>query len=323
MARGRWRGIALVLLGACRTAGPAPDAGRVISADAAPIAADRGDDLHARLAAMVGDGNFHITRTFTTGFESLDDFFGSYVERSGHLGTTFHQLDGTRVHGGQLAHHAWITAANPVHPPGNTSHRGYPTLQFQRSAAGPFVERVVVELWAWLDVAVTAQPEGDWFSFLTLTSYADDAWPRVVVLNLNPAGHLYLMHVPQQQQSVHDIFQTDSLALPLRQWVRLSVLVDYTAQNRYDSPYVAAWQDGQLVSAARFDPRVDPNSVSRAQWPACLATWDGASIPAAEALCNLDYRGGLVQAHFGMYAAPRIATGTVFNDDLAIYELRR
>jgi hypothetical protein len=293
--------------------------------DGAPPLAPPADgaDEHAHVAALLGSSDFQISRVYRTGFESTDDFFGSYVEASGHLGSTFHQLDEVQVHGGKRSHHAWITGANPVQPPANTSHRGYPTFQFQRLPDGPFVDRVLVELWVWLDVALAPLEGQEWFSFATVTSYADAAWPRVLTLNLDAAGHLYLMHVPGQSQSVHDLFQSDTIAFPQRRWVRLSLLVDYTAANAHGSPYAAAWQDGQLVSAARFDPRVDPASVPRELWPPCLAGWDGQAIEDAEARCHLVYRGGLVQAHFGMYAAPLLAAGTVFNDDLVVYELRR
>ena len=77
------------------------------------------------------------------------------------------------------------------------------------------------------------------------------------------------------------------------------------------------------MSSARFDPRIDPTTVDPSLWPPCLAGWDGTSVADAESRCGLVYRGGLVQAHFGMYAPPLIPSGAVFNDDLAIYELRQ
>jgi hypothetical protein len=51
---------------------------------------------------------------------------------------------------------------------------------------------------------------------------------------------------------------------------------------------VAVWQDGELVSAARFQ---------------------GGD-------------GSLDQMHFGLYAAPSVTTGRVMNDEIAVYTAR-
>jgi hypothetical protein len=46
------------------------------------------------------------------------------------------------------------------------------------------------------------------------------------------------------------------------------------------------------------------------------------SIVQAEQMCGATYVGGLAQAHGGLYAPPGIASGTVYNDDLTIEEVR-
>jgi hypothetical protein len=110
----------------------------------------------------------------------------------------------------------------------------------------------------------------------------------------------------------------------MRQWVKLDVLLDFSPDNEYRSPYAKVWQDGTLVSAARFNPRVTLASLNamKATLP-CLKTWDGSSVERAESLCGAVYAGGLAQAHFGLYAPPLLSSGKVYNDDLAIYEIDR
>ncbi len=279
------------------------------------------DAEHTHVASLIGTDDFRISRVYRTGFEDPGDFFGSFVVPSPYLGTSYGELSEARVLSGKRAHHGWMKGVNEVVAGTNTNHRAYPTFQFQRTPLGAFQGRVLVELSVWLDATPQLGTDRDWFSFATLCSYGDDVWGRVYNLNVDADGHVYLMHVPKQGQSVHDIFQTKTLVFPQKTWVRLSLFVDYSSDNAHESPYVQAFQDGVLVSAATFDPRLDPTAVDKSLWPPCLSGWDGAKIEDAEKLCGLKWVGGLTQAHFGLYAPPLMDHGEAYNDDLVVYEL--
>lgn len=264
-----------------------------------------------------------VLRRFASSFESIDDFAGFYLVPSPHRGTTSQELSTAQVASGTSAHRAWMTGRNPVIAGENTNHRGYPTIQLHKREA-PYAALVRLEFRVFLDLELRACREQDWFSFMTLTSYADDQWTQVQLLNVDSQGVPHLMHVPTMGQAVHDIFQTHTIRVPQRQWVTFTVLVDYGSANAFNSPYLAAWQDGMLVSAARFNARVDPRGVPSSKWPACLSGWSGQDLADAEQRCQLDYRAGaLAQAHFGLYTPPLLKAGEVFNDDLEILELAR
>jgi hypothetical protein len=272
--------------------------------------------------------DFSFVRRWATSFEAVEDLRDPvrgdfYLTPQGHLETSWHELSGAQAHSGGLAHRAWFRGTNQVLANSNTNHRAYPTIQlFKRD--GAYAGLVRVELWVWLDAEARDCREESWFSLATLTSYADDYWANSQLVNVDAQGFVHLMHVPSLGQRVHDIFQTNSVRLPLRQWVKLTVLLDYGAANPWSHPYLAVWQDEQLVSAARFEPRIEPSAIAavpRAQWPRCLSAWDGISVEGAEAACGLNFRSGsLAQAHFGLYAPPRMYSGQVFNDDLEILE---
>jgi hypothetical protein len=264
-----------------------------------------------------------ISRRYATSFETLEEFSDFYLVPQNYLGTSWHELSTAVVHSGERAHRGWLDGWNDVVPGKNTNHRAYPTIQLFKQGE-PYADLVRVELWVWLDVEPVQCRDGDWFSFATLTSYADVNWFQSQLINLDSQGFVHLMHVPTQGKQVHDIFQTNTVHFPTREWVKLTALIDYSTDNAWRSPHIAVWQNEQLVSAARFSPRVDPTTLDRSLWPACLAGWDGRSVEAAEAQCQLDFRGGVLsQAHFGLYAAPLLTTGQVFNDDLEVLELKR
>lgn len=262
---------------------------------------------------------FVAGRRFWSSFESPDDFAGFYWVPAPHLGTTSQGQSRDTVHSGTFSYHATITGTNPVRAGENTNHRAYPTVQLFKTTDGPFQDRVRIEFWAWLDADLSGGRNADWFSFATLSSYADEGWYQSQLLNLNSDGYLRLQHVPTAGRSVVDIYQSDTVRFPMRRWVKLTILVDYTSANQWGSAYLAAWQDEQLVSAARFNGRADPTKVERGQWPSCLDGWDGKSIKDAELRCRLDYRpSSLAQAHFGLYAPPLLGAGQLFEDDLEI-----
>lgn len=275
------------------------------------------------LAQYTGTDKISVTGKYSTDFETVSEFSSFYLVPQGYMGTSSHNITGTVKHSGNYSHYAWMYGANPVVPGTNTNHRGYPTIQLHKLPAGSFQNMVFCEFYVMLNLTMTAVPDKDWFSFATFCSYSDDNWYRVYLVNLDSDGIVHLMHVPGHGQGVRDIFQTSTKYFPMNQWVKLSVLIDYTSQNSYSSPYIKVWQDGELVSAARFNPRVDPNTVPPASWPACLSTWGGTSITEAESLCGLTYTGGLAQAHFGLYAPPLFDSGEVWNDGLVIYEISK
>lgn len=220
-------------------------------------------------------------RVFTTSFEAVNDFDGFYLTPQAHLGTTFHELSDSIVHSGTYAHRAWITGANPASTASeNNNHRGYPTIQLQKTSSGSFASPCYITFWVWLDMDLQENSSGedDWFSFATFTDDESDNWDRTVLVNLSHDGFVHLQHVPKQGEQEH-IFQTSTTTFPQQEWVELKVYLDFT-----NNGYAKVWQNGELVSHAKVKKT----------------------------------KNKLAQAHFGMYCSPQITSGVVFNDDLKI-----
>lgn len=224
-------------------------------------------------------------RRFESSFESVSEFSLFYITPQGHLGTTYHDLQDSIVHSGTYAHIAWVTGTNPPSTPFvNNNHRGYPTIQLQKTSQGVFKTPCYVTFWVYLDMTLhPASPENEWFSFATFTPDESDNWSRTVLINLAYEDScLRLMHVPNQGQQNH-IFQTSSVKFPQKQWVEIKAYLDFDPAHGY----AKVWQNGILVSHAEVDG------------------------------CN----GNLAQAHFGMYASPLVSSGFIVNDDLVIEEV--
>ncbi len=223
-------------------------------------------------------------RAFTTSFESVKDFDGFYITPQNHLETTFHEITDSNVYSGNYSHRAWIKGANPMSTPTvNNNHRGYPTIQFQKTKEGPFKTPCYVTFRVWLDMELKENDgrEDDWFSFVTFTDDETDNWDRTVLVNLSADGFVHLQHTTNQGES-STIFQTSDITFPKREWVELKIYLDFS-----DDGYAKVWQDGKLVSYAKIG--------------------------------NITNK--LSQAHFGLYSSPNISRGEVFNDDLKIIEV--
>lgn len=231
-------------------------------------------------------------RVWQTGFEQQSDFDGFYITPVPHLNTTYQNLSGTNVHGGSKAHVAWITGANPkpdaANP--NTNHRGYPTIQLHKTSGGGYRTPVLVEWWVWLDMALespASPPAGlganacEWISFATLSLDKSDAWSRVVLLNQGWEGYTHLMHLKAQEDKSWS-YQDTTVPVPQKKWTRLTFWLD----ARSTGGRARAWVDGKLVSEGPV----------------------------------LGGHGLMEQAHFGMYADPDCRSGTIWNDDLRIFE---
>ena len=222
-------------------------------------------------------------KTFTTSFESVDEFSQFYIVPQNTPDPTSpqnqsHDLTNELARSGSYSHKGWIWGSNPDSTPLiNNNHRGYPTIQLYKTATGAFKTPVLIEFWAWLDVTLAP---GEWFSFATLDPTRVDIWDPVLV-NLSHNGFVHLMHVPSNGEKVWD-FQTDSISFPMQEWVKLSVCLHFDQHQGY----AKVWQNNQLVSSA--------------------AVHSG--------------NGELTQAHFGLYAPPSLTSGTVYNDDLQITE---
>ncbi len=132
-------------------------------------------------------------RVFATSFESVTDFEDFYITPQNHLGTTFHELTDSIVYSGTYSHRAWIKGSNSVSTSINNNHRGYPTVQFQKTSEGSFKTPCYVSLWVWLDMELNANTigEDDWFSFATFTDDETDNWRRTVLVNLSADGNIF------------------------------------------------------------------------------------------------------------------------------------
>jgi hypothetical protein len=270
---------------------------------------------------FVGQGALVKGREFSTSFESVAEFSKFYIVPQNHRRSSNHDLSSEERVSGQLSHKAWIYAGNPVSDTENTNHRAYPTVQFAKSALGIVKTAVLVEFWVWADIDLARSQGRSWFSLATFTSYDDIQWYRSYLINVDADYRVHLMHVPTQGESAADIVKRAPISLPRRKWARITAYIDYGRSNRFQSPFIAVWQDGVVVAASRFSDRISLDHVPKRSRPVCLRGWDGLSLDQAETLCNLRYVGGLAQAHFGLYAPPLLTSGTIFNDDLSVAEV--
>ena len=223
-------------------------------------------------------------KEFVSSFESVDDFADFFITPQGHLGTTYHELSDSIVHNGNFAHRAWINGSNPPSITTNNNHRGYPTIQFQKTSKGVFKTPCYVTIWVWLDIELQESNSGeedDWFSFATFTDDESDNWNRTVLVNLSHDGFVHLQGTTGQGKQDH-LFRTSDATFPKREWVELKIYLDFREEG-----YAKVWQNGELVAHAQIG--------------------------------NIENK--LSQAHFGMYSPPQLTQGMVFNDDLLIKEV--
>ncbi|MDD4839833.1 MAG: polysaccharide lyase [Clostridia bacterium] len=221
-------------------------------------------------------------RTFFTSFESADEFSNYYIVSQNYKNTT-HDLSTEIVYDGTYSHKAWIIDSYIESTSlENNNHRAYPTIQLYKDSQGAFVSPCLITFYVWVDMILTEHsPENQWLSFATITGDSSDNWYPVVCVNLSCDGFVHLMHIPTQGEKDY-IFQTTDVRFPMREWVELKIYYD----NREDG-YVKVWQNGELVSYGSLD----------------------------------NGNGLLSQAHFGLYAAPSIGSGIVYNDCLTIKEV--
>ena len=182
------------------------------------------------------------TRTFATGFESLDDFAGMYI--SPQTSSTRHALVTSPRHSGGKAHCGWLTGPGTRADKDGPNHRGYPTMQLWRLAGGGFATPAVIDIWVWANVPMH---RGDWVSFATLSADASDRWKRVVTVNLDPGGWVNVFHVPDQGRHIPEI--ETHRPFPMKRWVHLTITIDFDPRHGR----VSVLQDGKLVARARVN----------------------------------------------------------------------
>lgn len=227
-------------------------------------------------------------RTFTTGFEQVSDFNGFYITPSPYQGAVTHGLSTAQVHGGTNSHLATISNA-ATSCTGNCNHRGYPTIQLHKTAAGGMSGVVFTEFYVYVTMTIN---DGQWLSLATLTPDSSDAWSRTVLVNVGNLGrtgggnYMHLMHVPNQGESgwTYQAGSTNGgTQFPQNQWVKVSICLDLNPATGW----AKAWMNDVPVSAAPVS--------------------GGCGV--------------LEQAHFGLYAPPAISSGVIYNDDLQIREV--
>jgi hypothetical protein len=277
--------------------------------------------IPAFLQDFLDEENLKMRGSFSTGFESEGEFAPFYIVPFDHKNTATHSLSKEQSVSGKLSHKAWMYGKNRQVGGTNTNHRAYPTFQLNKTSLGIVKTAVLVEFSVWADIDLFPTEDKSWFSLATFTSYDDIQWYRSYLINVDSDYKVHLMHVPIQGQSSPDIFHDSKISLPRKAWAKITAYIDYSKNNRFNSPIIAVWQDGALVTASRFSDRVDPLRISPALQPKCLKGWDKQYVVSAEKMCDLKYEGGLSQMHFGLYAPPLLSRGVIYNDDLSVTEI--
>jgi len=285
------------------------------------IANESGKDAPDFLESFLQENNLITRKSFTTSFESVEEFAPFYVVPLNHNNTATHDLSQEKRVSGSSSHKAWIYGENPQVEGLNTNHRAYPTFQLRETALGIVTTAVLVEFSVWADIDLLPLEDKNWFSLATFTSYDDIQWYRTYLINVDSDYKVHLMHVPAQGAASPDIFHDSQISLPKKQWSKITAYIDYSNNNRFESPVIAVWQDGALVAASRFNDRVDPENIPPGLVPECLNGWDNRDVVLAEEMCNLKYEAGLSQMHFGLYSAPLLSHGVIYNDDLSVTEI--
>ncbi|MDO8603907.1 MAG: polysaccharide lyase [bacterium] len=184
------------------------------------------------------------SRVFKTSFESLDDFKGFYISPQNHQNSASHDFSTEQAKSGKYSHKGWIYKTNnPSTVFTNNNHRGYPTVQFNKTEGGAFKTPVLIEFWVWLDMEIA---KGEWFSFATLDHTNSTEWDAVLV-NLSDVGTVQLMHVPSNGKGTRT-FQTTNIKFPMKKWVKLTICLNFDAEKGG----AKVWQDDQLVSEANI-----------------------------------------------------------------------
>ena len=285
------------------------------------IANESGIDVPDFLKSFLNENNLATRGSFSTSFESVGEFAPFYVVPFNHNNTATHGLSQEKSVSGNTSHKAWMYGENPQVEGLNTNHRAYPTFQLSETNLGIVKTAVLVEFSVWADIDLLPVEDKSWFSLATFTSYDDIQWYRTYLINVDSDYKVHLMHVPAQGATAPDIFHDSKISLPEKQWSKITAYIDYSTNNRFDSPIIAVWQDGTLVAESRFNDRADPANIPPERVPECLNGWDKRDVAEAEEMCSLKYEGGLSQMHFGLYTPPLLSHGVIYNDDLSVTEI--
>jgi len=280
-------------------------------------------EIPAFVSNFLKEDNLVVGSQYINHFESTNELSNHYYVPQGHMNTASHDLTNANSVDGGNAHRGWIYGANSVQSGVDTNHRAYPTFQMKNTNLGIVETSVLVDIWVWADIDLYPVDGKNWFSIATFTSYDDKHWARSYLINIDKNYRLHLAHVPIHAVSSPDIFMTRDVPFPRAQWVRVTAFIDYTKNNRFSTPIIVLWQDGQLISASSLVIHMDPESLAEGEYPECLQTWDNVDVSQAELLCGLKSTRGLAQMHFGLYTPPLLSSGVIYNDELTVSEIIR
>jgi hypothetical protein len=183
-----------------------------------------------------------LAPVFKTGFEREKDLARFYVTPQSAL--TRHEVRRGSAHRGRRAHVAWLTGALGSEPVDGPNHRGYPTIQLQKTPSGACSTPCLVQLWARINKWDLQR--GEWLSLATFSADPSNRWSRVITVNVGWEGWLHLFHVPDHGIAQRKLQRTD-VPFPSGRWVRITVWLNLDAKHGA----AAVWQDGRLMSAAR------------------------------------------------------------------------
>lgn len=233
--------------------------------------------------------------------EDASEFSSFFIVEQNHMGSASHEVSSENFKFGSNSHKAYVFKANEVIEGQDTNHRAYPTFQSHKvgfpNGIGPYV---LMDYWAYVDIDIFDIPNANWFSLATYTSYIDDIWFPSLLLNLDINYGLHLQH----HKGNNIPFPSDGNArfvFPRKTWTRITQLLCYGDNYFFGGPYTIVWIDKDEKIRTDFHNRIDPISL--------------------EVDNNLIYTPNFGQAHWGMYCAPLLSSGVVYNDNISITQM--
>ncbi len=176
-------------------------------------------------------------------------------------------VDGSEVPGGAIhgskVYKGWVLQAQ------SESHRAYPCIHCD------YASPLVNSWWVFLDTDYANFPNGGWHHFATWGNNPD--WD-VHTMSVLGSGNMEMAHVS-------DFEIVGDIAMPLREWVRFTVYIEYAPAG---NNLVYCWMNDQpCMKATNIKP--------------------GGS--------------NLQRAHWGLYTSGNIFEGVQYNDDVQVWGL--
>lgn len=189
----------------------------------------------------------------------------------------------------------------------------------------PFNWKLILEGMVWMDYN-SSDLWDNFISLLSFSSYENRSNIWSISLNIDWSDKLSLYNKAINKKDINDwlsIITNNNIIPPKKEWFKVSLVIDFTQENKYSHSNVIVWINDEIALIWLFSGQLDSKRITlQDNFEICNVSEKEAilmNIDDLEEKCGYSFSAWLSMFNFWFYGWKWLDKATLYNDDISVW----